>query len=361
MRLLANIKMLLKYLKNNFLLLFATFLVIPLTLSLFLANVLNIVFENPINVDPIPITIVDKDNSIASTNFKNFINNDIKDLFYVNNDDSELKLIIPKNYEESIKNKKSIIINIEQLQSRGSSDSMLKDIIDDYHEKLYLNNLNLDTNTSKIFSESSINTTLIDSNKVQSSSEYYAISMLIFLLMIFMSNNLSAEYMLESTGMRKRMQSMPIKRTTQLIYDFVLGVIYSLIFTSLYIIINRTFNIAFNENLVSLFIVSLVSCVLVSCISVFISSFFSNILGTTVISVIMIVYFLFGGIFFPLSDKLSIFSKLSPFYLINEMFMNFTLSDTLSSISSTIFITLLFSLLLFIVSFIKEKYSWREF
>lgn len=361
MRLLANIKMLFKSLKSNLLLTFGTFLFVPLILSMVLGNMLDVAFKNPITVEAVPVKIIDNDKSIASKALKDFINNDIKDLFYISNDDADLSLVIPKNYEDSIKNQKPISITINQLNPKGSGSNQLKDIIDGYHENLYLSSLNLDSKTSSIFSKPSIDTTLIKSKEIQSSREYYAISMIVFLLVIFMSNNVAGTYLGESNGISKRMYSMPIKRTTQIIYDIFLSVIYSLIFVILYILINRFFNIAFDENLISLFIVSLVACILVACISTFISSFFSKKLGIIFVNIIMIIQIVLGGIFMPVSDNLAVFSKISPLYLINELFMEFTTTNTLSSISSTIFITLGISLLLFIVTFIKEKYSWREF
>lgn len=361
MKLLANIKMLFKSLKNHLLITFGTFLGIPLILSLALGNMLDFAFKNPITIEAVPIKITDNDNSSASKALKDFINNDIKDLFYINDADADLNLVIPKNYEESIKNQKPISIIINQSKPKGHVADQLKDIIDGYHENLYLVSLNLDTDTSSIFSKPSIDTTLIKSKEIQSSSEYYAISMLVFLLVMFMSNNVVANYLGESNGLSKRMLSMPIKRTTQIIYDIFISVIYSLIFVILYILINRVLNIAFDENLISLFIVSLVACVFVACTSIFISSFFSKRFGVMFINIIMVIQIILGGTFVPVSDSIYAFSKISPFYLINELFMKFTTNNNLSSISSTIFITLVISLLLFIVTFIKEKYSWREF
>lgn len=360
MKLLANIKMLFKSLKSNFLITFSTFLLLPLVLSLFLGNILNANFESSISVDPIPIKITDNDKSNASMALKNFIINDTKNLFYINDDDADLNLIIPKNYEKSLNNKKSININIKKLENRGSVDNLLKDIVDDYHENLYLSNLDLDNKSANIFSKPSISTTFIKSAKNQSSTEYYAISMLVFLLLIFMSNNVSANYITQSNGINKRMYSFPIKRTTQLLYDFLISVIYALVFVIIYILINRFLNIAFDENLIYLFIISLVSCTLVACISIFIASFFSKTLGSIIISIIMIVQIILGGIFFPISNGLSSFIKFSPLNLISELFMNFSINNTLSSVSFTIFIMLILSLVLFLATFIKEKYSWRE-
>lgn len=236
MRLLANIKMLFKSLKSNFLITFSTFLLLPLIFSLFLGNILNANFESSISVDPIPIKITDNDKSNASMALKDFIINNTKNLFYIN-DDADLNLIIPKNYEKSLNNKKSITINIKKLENRGSVYNLLKDIVDDYHENLYLSNLDLDNKSSNVFSKSSISTTFIKSAKNQSSSEYYAISMLVFLLLIFMNNNVSANYITQGNGINKRMYSFPIKRTTQLLYDFLISVIYALVFVIIYILI----------------------------------------------------------------------------------------------------------------------------
>ncbi|SCI71031.1 ABC-2 family transporter protein [uncultured Clostridium sp.] len=361
MRLLANIKMLFKSLKSNFLITFSTFLLLPLVLSLFLGNILNANFESSISVDPIPIKITDNDKSNASMALKDFIVNDNKNLFYINDDDADLNLIIPKNYEKSLNNKKSININIKKLENRGSVDNLLKDIVDDYHENLYLSNLDLDNKSANIFSKPSISTTFIKSAKNQSSNEYYAISMLVFLLLIFMSNNVSANYITQSNGINKRMYSFPIKRTTQLIYDFLISVIYALVFVIIYILINRFLNIAFDENLIYLFIISLVACTFVACVSIFIASFFSKTLGSIIISIIMIIQIILGGIFFPISNGLSSFIKFSPLNLVSELFMKFSINNTLDSVSFTIFIMLILSLVLFLATFIKEKYSWREF
>lgn len=363
MKLLLTLKTFLKTIKNTIFIQISYFLILPLAMSLFFGNLMHSESTNPINVEPVPIYIDDKDNSTYSKDLSNFIENDNNGFFYISDNEkyADFKILIPNNYSQSIIKNKPTNIDIIEVKPASNVSEVLKNTLDKYHENLALDNIPLDNTIVNQLKKSTVKTSFIDSSISQTTSEYYAVSILGFMLLTFMTNNVTGNYLGESNGIQKRMYSMPIKRTTQLIYDFIVSLLYISLFVFAYILIYRFLNLAFTENLLPLFILCIIASSFTACVSIFIYSFFKKNIGTILMSLFMFIQMIFGGTFMPISGNLSMIGKLSPFYLTNELFMKFTINDSLYSVKDSIFIVVLVSLILFMISFFKEKYSWREF
>lgn len=353
MRLFYTIKYFFKSLKSNLLANLFSFLVLPLGMAWLFGMLANTGFQNPNVVEVIPITISDKDNSTYSKSLISFIENDLSTLFKVTSkdDNADLEIIIPNNYEESILDNKSTTIEIKELSTKMQTSSLMKNIINEYHEKLYYKNI----------PSSFIKTTTINGEVKTTSIEYFSVSFLGFLGIMFIVSISNGQYSSEDNGLNKRESSMPISRCTKLIYKFIASSIYILIFILLYLLSFRYFNISFTGNLSTLILLSIITSMFIASVSSFLGVFFSKKYGQIIVYTLMIIEFIFGGIFTPFSDVLSNLSKLSPLYLITNLFTKFNNYNSLEHLLSTIFIILSMSIILLIASLIKEIYSWREF
>ncbi|WP_243113297.1 ABC transporter permease [Romboutsia sp. Marseille-P6047] len=248
---------------------------------------------------------------------------------------------------------------MKELHKKSSNfSSIAKNIIDNYHEELYFS----DVGTSFIESK------FVDSNISKSSSEYFAISLLGFLIISMIFNNtasgydgeVSNSYIGEYSGLNKRIYSMPISRVSKLILSFVNLFIYSLIFLILYVFINRFLGTAFTGNIFLLIIICLITSIFIASISKFISSFIPKKYGVIITCILSFAELILGGTFVPFYEDLSKFYTLSPTHIINNLFTNYSVYDNFSSISTSCILILLISSILFILSAIKEKYHWRE-
>lgn len=353
MRLFYSIKFFFKNLKSTFIMNLFSFLILPLAMSLLFINIGETQFQNLNKSSITPIVISDNDKSGSSKSFVNFIDKDLGKLFEITNDKdtSDLEIIIPNNYEESLLNNKETSIEIKKLTTGAMSSNLLKSIIDDYHESLYF--VGIET--------SFIENSFVKSNLTQTSGEYFSIICLTFLVIMFISNVILGNYLYESNGYKKRMLSMPISRATLLVYDFVTLFIYSLIFVLSYILIHRYLNISFTGNLTILIFLSMIISILMSSCSNFISVFFPKKYGQVIVYGLFFAQMILGGMLTPFVDILEKFYKLSPLYLISDLLTKFVEYNNINSIIKPTLTILLISLVLFGASIIKEKYSWREF
>lgn len=362
MRLYAQIKLFIKTIKNTFVLHLISYLLLPIALCSFMGMVTSSEFDNPINTEITKIIISDNDTSSMSNHLVNFFEDNLRDIVEVTKDksDASLEIIIPNNYEKNISNKKSTTIEIKKLDNNSSVATVLQNVIDGYHEKLYLNGLD-NSNINNLFNKSSIETSLVNSNINQSSSEYYAITILAYLAMMFIMNNVIGSYLGESNGLAKRIYSLPISRVRNLFFDCIISWIYSFLFIVLYVLFYKYLGIAFRGNFTLIILLCAITSLFISTTSRFMSSFFSKKIGNILIYTLFIVQTIFGGMLGPVNEFTTKFIKLSPIYLINDMFTSFSVNNNLSSFIDSAMICILLSLVLFILSAIKEKYSWREF
>lgn len=364
MKLYISVKTMLKGLKSSFMLNLIYFLALPLLLAGFLGMVTEDMFQNPIKTEPMSIVVYDKDNSKLSNNLTNYLKDDLSSVLKIQKDysDADLKLTIPKGYENNILKEKSNTLSIEKLGTRDDIAVLLQNILNTYHEKLYLNNFQKLSSEefSKLFNKSSIANSIIKSDTEQNSYEYFALVSLGFLVIIFIMNNILSNYISESKGLSKRLYSMPITRVQFLIYDFVGLWIYSFIFLLLYVLFFRILGITFKGNLATLTLICAISSYFMTSISTFVTSFFSKKYGTFIVYILLFLQTIFGGIFNMISEAFSKFVSLSPTYLIGTLYSDYESFKTLNSISNLIVTCLIISTILIILSIVKEKYKWRE-
>lgn len=362
MRLYYSIKFFFKSLKSNLFMNICSFILLPMIMLFFLDNIGKSQFESPNITTVININIIDNDNSSSSKQFIDYLKNNCNELFDISNKNNnyELEITIPKGYENSIlNNNNKNSIEIKELQKISSTYSNIaKNIIDNYHQQLYFN----DVGTSFIENK------FIDANISQTSSQYYAISFVGFLIVSFIFNNIASthigevsnSYVDESSGLNKRIYSMPISRVYRLILNFVNLFLYSLIFLILYLLINRFLGLAFTGDIFILIIISIITSLFVASASKFIDVFLPKKYGITIVSILFLGQMVFGGMFTPFVDSLSKLYKISPVYIISDLFTKYSIYNNIDSILKSSILILLISLILFILSVIKEKYSWKE-
>ena len=361
MRLYYSIKFFFKSLKNNFFVNICMFILLPIILALFMNNIAKSAFESPNITEIININFVDNDNTPSSSQLINYIETNYSELFDLDNkdDDLDLEITIPNGYEISLANNNKNSISIKELHKRSSNSSnIVKNIIDNYHEELYFN----DVGTSFIENK------FIDANISQSSSEYFAISFLGYLVISLVFNNIAStyvgevsnSYVGESSGLNKRVYSMPISRICRLVLNFINLFIYASIFLLLYVLINRFIGIAFTGDIYLLICICIISSVFIASTSKFIDVFLPKKYSITITCILLLVQVVLGGMVTPFIDTLSKFAKLSPTYIISDLFTNYSIYNNFDAVSGSCTLLLLISLVLFILSALKEKYHWRE-
>lgn len=361
MRLYYSIKCFFKSLKSNFVANICMFILLPIILALFMNNIAKSAFESPNIVEIININLVDNDKTSSSGQLIDYIETNYSELFNLDNknDDLDLEITIPKGYETSLTNNNEGSISIKELHNKSSNSSnTVKNIIDNYHEELYFN----DVGTSFIENK------FIDENISQSSSEYFAIALLGYLVISLIFNNIASTYIGEvsnsytgeSNGLDKRICSMPLSRVRRLILNFINLFIYAVIFLLLYVLINRFMGIAFMGDIYLLICICIISSVFIASISKFIDVFLPKKYSISITCILLFVQVVLGGMVTPFVDSLSKFAKLSPTYLISDLFTNYSIYNNFDAVSASCTLLLLISLVLFILSVLKEKYHWRE-
>ena len=364
MKLYGSLKIFFKALKSNFLINLSYFLILPLALAFFMGMIEEKLYESPIKTDPVSITIVDNDNSTYSGYFKDFCKNNLSEVVKIekNKDDAELEVSIPKGYEKHILNKTQTNIEIKELDS-SKYTTLIQNLFDNYHETIYLSSLENSLNKNnleEIFNKSSINTQIVKSNIKQNSYEFFAITMLGFLAITFITNNVVANYISDSNGIVKRNYSLPIGKVELLIHDIVTSTIYAFIFILLYAVFFRFLNIAFTGNIVILIAIVFAISLFISSVTSFLYNFFNKTIGQLLAYILMMAQILFGGMLSGFSEVLDSFSNLNPCYIITEMFTNYDVYNTFSSVSNYFYLCFIMSIILIVVTSLKVKYSWRE-
>ncbi len=361
-KLYGSIKFFFKSLKSTFLINLAYFLIFPLALAFFFGMIEQKIYENPIKVDPVPITLIDKDNSTYSRYFKDYIKNDLGEILTLEKDidDAKLQITIPNGYEKHILDKTQTNIEIKELDDSNYTESV-QNIFDNYHKTIYLSSIKGEVNSknlTEILSKSSINTKLVDSNIKQNSYEYFAITILGFLAMLFIVNTTSSNYIAESNGLAKRTYSLPLSKTELLIHDIVTSTIYSFIFIFLYALFFRVLNITFKGDLIILIVITLAISLLTSSFSTLLYTFFSKSIGQIIAYILLIGQILCGVIF---SSFLDTAINFNPCYIVTEMFTNYNVYNNFASIINYLYLCLGISFILIIVTLLKVNYSRREF
>ena len=357
MKLIYYTKITLKGMLSNAAVTVVFFILFPILLAGFMGFMQNSLHENPLKLNILKISITDNDNSNMSKNLVSFLkSNDMKELIEVNTTESNIEIVIPKGYEESVLSLEKNQVKINELKE-GFTNSIntLKIILDKYHQGLYVSLSGGSTEAlNNITGKSIIENININTSKTSSSYEVLSSSMIAFVISMLIFGLIQGNYTDVSKNIDRRILSTPISKTQYFYYDSFALLIYSSIIISGYVFFFRILGISFTGSLLPLIALILLSAILIVSISKCVYELFGPLYGKVIGGLIFTLPILGMEAFTGEGNALKV---LAPTHYITKLFNVYNLNGTFNSnIEDLIFIILL-SVILFGVANIKVSLS----
>ncbi|MEG1483153.1 ABC transporter permease [Clostridium sp.] len=326
---------------------------LPMGLSLFLGTVYSVAYNNS-EIPNVSITIYDEDETKYSKALIDFLSSqELKNSITIEDKGEEsLKLIIPKGYEEKI----SALSNVEILYENDNNYfevKIIKEILNSYHEGIYLSIQNLTNENIQELQKSSINSNLIEMGKRDFYKENslmgisFAASMMIMMLVV-------AEYTPLAKNLNKKTSLAPISRNLHYNLEYFSNVIFILIMLFIYVLFYNITGLSFEGVLIESLVVIAGTAIFISSVYVLIVSFFKEKYGKIISSVIMILPLMFQVVFPQIVQGWAQF--LSPVFVVNEAFRKLLEGNVFTL---ELGIMYLVSIILFFISREKVNYDWR--
>ena len=388
MRLVAYLKIALKGIIKqlpSFILIYAIYpIAIALLMSFVQKDMFVPVIENPI----FSIIIQDEDNTPTSKNLIHFLKSEeISKLITVKNDDNEefdYTLRIPQNYEESLIGKTDARVQVEaEAKSSTRMGNILVNIIDEYNDEMSKNLIIKNKLTGSLLSEEKRNDLEIEINEILgkaygsdgihknihdvvkslNSYEYYSITFLNFLFIIFISSIINSDVLEKEVGRYSRIMSTTITKyeyfNLGLMSNYLTMIVANIIYVGAY----RLSGLSFTGSLPLLILIVLVQSFLITIIGTLISNIFGKKYGLPLVQIVLFYQLIFGGMMGPL-EKMGgnpIFlplAKFKPDILISNSYRNYLINNNLGSISNYLLMMLIISLGLYLVNILAIRMKW---
>lgn len=355
MKLIIYIKTTLRSMVANGAVTLLYFIGFPIILAGFMGFIQGSVHETPLKISKIEINIQDEDNSNMSKALIDFIKSeDIAEFIGISEDNSgKAELIIPKGYEESLLSQKKNNLTIKEEDEGKTALNTLKIILDKYHQGVYqsisggsIEELN------KIDIGETINNISIDKKETSSSYQYFASSMIAFVITMLVYGQIMGGTQKVAKDLGNRTLTTPISRREIFFYDFINYIVYTSIIIGGYVLFFRFAGIAFEGNIISLAILVLTSATLVSSLITFVQNVFGEKIAMVIGFVLFVLPIMGMEIFMMEGNALA---KFSPTHYISKAFENYTLNGNLAGVEEYILYILVASLVLFLITTIKES------
>lgn len=337
MRLIIYLKTTFKLIISKSLIMAASFVALPILLAFFMGFAQNGDSENPIKYSRATVSVVNEDKSEEATKLIRFLKSkEMKELIKVvdKEDSSDGSIIIPKGYGESLKNKESNKIVIENDSGVRALD-IVKVVLDNYHGNKSL--------------EETVIKNVVTKEKENNSYEIMAISMLGFVISMLLYSSVVGVYTDICRNMDRRIISMPMTKSSVFVYDFICNILNAVIILLIYLLFFRILGIAFMGSIVTLLIILLVTAYTVVSISTFVSKVFSEKIGKIIGFMLFIIPVLGGEMFTGTGNNIN---KFAVTHYIIKIFSDYTSTRSLLNEGSTIFYLVIVSTVLFITSLV---------
>ncbi|NKF06701.1 ABC transporter permease [Clostridium gasigenes] len=383
MRIKATIKVNIKSILSQWKELVLMFSIFPLIMAGIMGNFQKDVFKPEVSSDKININIIDKDNSETTKSFKGlFETKELKEIFNVT-DKGQYEITIPEGYEKDIINLKetTIVVNEKKRVSR-INELIIKSVIEQYGKTLTENAIisneistmsvvdkdklfnEVISNINKNSSITSLKQNIIQGERVLTSFENQAATMMVFMLFTIIICCIAGFDMDKTNGSNRRLLSTPITKCKFFNLGLLTFFITSLVCGTFYILSFRITGLAF-KGINPLNIIAILICqsLLITTLSGIIIAFFGKNVANTVVVVLMYLQIIFGGGFIPLKDiNNNVFLSISRFLpgnIISETYTNCILFNSFNSISKYLIIMLLISIVVYCISILKVKIKWE--
>ncbi len=383
MRIKATIRVTIKAMLAQWKELLLMFSIFPLIMAALMGNIQKDTFKPEVSRDKININIIDKDKSKTSESFKELFQiKQLKEIFNVI-DEAEYEITIPEGYERDVINLKetTIVVNEKKRVSR-TNELIIKSVIKQYSEKLtetmlISNKINamsitdkeklfneVITNISKNASVTSLKQNIIQGERVLTSFENQAATLMTFMVFTIIINCIAGYNLDKSNGSNKRLMSTPMTKCDFFNLDLLVFFLASLVYGAIYILSFRITGLAFKGvSPLNIILILICQSLLIASVAGVIIAFFGKNAANAVVIVLMYIHIIFGGGFIPLKDmnnKIFIsISKFSPGNIISEVYTNCMLFDSFISISKYLIIMILIAIVAYCISIVKVKVRWE--
>lgn len=378
MKLFPHIKVnLLGFIKNSKITII-TFLIFPMVMAYIYGTMQKDSFSGKSTFTAIPVEFkydkTTKEGEILNSilkekTVKNFINADSKESLKcrvkISNDfksisieklkgsDTEISIVksFMKTFSESINQYSIVVDNVNNLSLKPEEKSQL------LNKLLY----SMGENNKA----SAITEKVIPGYRTLGSREYYTISMFSYTSIMLVMILAVTFYKSKKTGVIRRSFSTPSSKEAFLMGYFISSFIIAVGVNLIYITINKVLGIAFTENFsLNILLVLMQSLLQASVIIAIISFISSEQVANAVMTVLMIIPVIVGGVFFNADiieiKILKVLANFSPNSLILDSYKNLSITGSLTQPGNTTVITLILSLILIVASLLKVSYSWEE-
>ncbi|MDE1548434.1 ABC transporter permease [Jeotgalibaca caeni] len=333
MKLYYYLRMILRAIFSQLPILFLTFVIFPFGLSFFQSTSMGSMFEPTIEDPNIEVHVVDQDGSERSQIMMETIESDsFAPVFDFKEDpvDAEYLVEIPEGFGNGIENNQLLPIEIEgkNAASRNSGrilQSVFSSLTEELAKATYMENVF----TGTILSDQELAAVQAEITAIQeadliveetftsetmlSSRQYFSVVIISYILLMFISTNVSAEGMTESIGFEKRWRAAPVTKLESWILEVVGNVLQTFMFLVAYFVVWRIVGGIFTENPFYILLIALLHAIVASLINTFITHTFSQTVGKLVVNAALFFVLVFGGMLGPLerTTDMAIFEKLN--------------------------------------------------
>lgn len=195
--------------------------------------------------------------------------------------------------------------------------------------------------------------------------EYYTISMFSYTSIIMITILVKGFYKDKKQGLIRRSFSTPNSKESYLLGYISSTFIVCLITNLIYVILNKAMGVAFQEEMAGVLLLTILQSLLQAAVIGALVSFITNEkLSDTIMTVIILVPSVFGGVFFNADiieiKALKVISDFSPNSLILNSYKGLSLVQGISGAQTQILISIILSVLLLSASIIKVRAGWEE-
>lgn len=303
----------------------AVYVLLPAGMAYFMSSSLADSFQSEFEGPEIPIFVDDLDQTYYSTIL-------VEQLYYEemeayvqveeNSSEADFTVTLSEGFENAIVQGNEIPIELDGTSTASQSDgavlaSLFEQLLTGLIELRYQEDIlaasdpqlaqNLSTQLESWAAESIVTVQDVSSNDDLSSTQYFSISYLVFVAMLFFTGIIASQPALK--GLNKRLAAMPISRVAYFHYEAFAGALQIIFTFSLYILAWRLLSDSFTGNGFLIALLILLQALLLGIASQCFLRLFSQKIASLVINLLFIVGFLFGGLMGPLGETtgLSIF------------------------------------------------------
>lgn len=327
---------------------------LPVGLSLFLGTVFSV--AESYEVSKVSIVIQDEDKTKSSEALMNFLDSpELTETVIIEEEgkDSEgMNVIIPKGYEENILSLNNVEIMYENKNDYLET-KILNEILNSYHEGIYLASQNLTNESIQELQKSSIVTNLIETEE----RDYYKENSLVGISLaasVLIMTLVVAYYTPAAKNINKKTALAPMSRNTHYSLEYLSSVIYASIILFIYVLVYNVTGLSFNGVLIESLVVILGSALFISSVYVLIVSIFKERYGKLIANIIMLLPILLDIV---LTQFMQInLQFLSPVFLVNESFRKLLEGNIFTLELGIMYVV---GIIFFFIAREKVNYDWR--